>query len=450
MRAHLSKYWEGLRSSYWFVPTLMMLAAIVLSFLTTAADAALGADWIENAGWFHPNTPEGARALLSAIGGSMITVAGVTFSITIAAVAYATSMLGPRLLNNFMRDVSNQITLGTFIATFLYCLLVLRTVHSGSPDQGEFVPQIGVLTALAMTLASLVVLIYFIHHIPKSIQASEVIAQIGSELNQRLVTLFPRQIGNAPREPQDPDQERQAGSQAGEGVPVGAPSDGYVEHLDHEGLLALAQEHDLLIALQHRPGDFVYEGEPLAHVRGIAADDAPVAQIRNAFALGRERTQVQDVMFLVQQLVEIAARALSPGVNDPFTAISCMNWLGSGVRTMAQRQIPRRYRYDEAGRLRVIALTFDFQEFTSAIFDRLRPYVSTDRNASLHMMEMLLRLLRALDDERQRQILLERAEALSDACDSGLDHKHDRQAVRQYLVEMKTRLVSGPAAQAVP
>lgn len=137
MRAHLSKYWEGLRSSYWFVPTLMMLAAIVLSFLTTAADAALGADWIENAGWFHPNTPEGARALLSAIGGSMITVAGVTFSITIAAVAYATSMLGPRLLNNFMRDVSNQITLGTFIATFLYCLLVLRTVHSGSPDQGN-------------------------------------------------------------------------------------------------------------------------------------------------------------------------------------------------------------------------------------------------------------------------------------------------------------------------
>jgi uncharacterized membrane protein len=271
MRAHLSKYWNALRSSYWFVPTLMTLAAIVLSFLTTAADAAFGSSWIEGADWIYPNTPEGARALLSAIGGSMITVAGVTFSITIAAVAYATSMLGPRLLSNFMRDVSNQITLGTFIATFLYCLLVLRTVHSGSSVETEFVPQIGVMTALAMTLASLVVLIYFIHHIPMSIQASEVIAQIGAELNERLLSLFPAVIGQAPLEPQDPEQEQQVAAAADAGMPVEAPGDGYIEHLDGDGLLAMAKEHDLIIRLVHRPGDFVYEGEPLAYVRGASA-----------------------------------------------------------------------------------------------------------------------------------------------------------------------------------
>jgi uncharacterized membrane protein len=451
MRAHLLKYWNTLRSSYWFVPTLMTLAAIGLSFLTTAADAAFGSGWIEGVGWIYPNTADGARSLLSTIGGSMITVAGVTFSITIAAVAYATSMLGPRLLSNFMRDVSNQITLGTFIATFLYCLLVLRTVHSGSSGGAEFVPHIGVLTALFLTLASLVVLIYFIHHIPKSIQASEVISEVGMELNERLVSLFPGQIGHVPEEPKDPEQEREVESLVrGEGLPIDAPGDGYIEQLDADGLLALAQEHDLVVALKYRPGDFVYEGEPLAHVNGLATEDALIGQIRNAFALGRERTQVQDVMFLVQQLVEIAAKALSPGVNDPFTAISCMNWLGSGLRTMAQRQIPSPYRYDDAGRLRVIAPTLDFEAFVSAIFDRLRPYVSTDRNASLHMMEMLGRAVHSLDHEPQRRILLARAEALTDACESGLDQERDRQEVNRHLLGIKARLAPAPAAHAVP
>jgi uncharacterized membrane protein len=153
-------------------------------------------------------------------------------------------------------------------------------------------------------------------------------------------------------------------------------------------------------------------------------------------------------MFLVQQLVEIAARALSPGVNDPFTAISCMNWLGSGLRTMAERQMPRPYRYDDANRLRVIALVIDFEQFASAIFDRLRPYVSTDRNASLHMMETLARAFRALEDEPKRQTLLAHAEALSEACESGLDQERDQQEVLQQLAGIRGLAGCMPATPA--
>jgi uncharacterized membrane protein len=153
-------------------------------------------------------------------------------------------------------------------------------------------------------------------------------------------------------------------------------------------------------------------------------------------------------MFLVQQLVEIAARALSPGVNDPFTAISCMNWLGSGLRTMADRQMPGPYRYDDANRLRVVTPVLDFEQFASAIFDRLRPYVSTDRNASLHMMEMLARAVRTLEDQRKRQILLSHAEALCKGCQSGLDHERDQEEVLRQLARIRGLAGCMPATPA--
>src|SRR5690606_24713612 len=147
----------------------------------------LGLAWINEMGWLNPNTPEGARSLLATIAGSMITVAGVTFSITIAAVAYAASQLGSYLLGNFMRDTANQFTLGTFIATFVFCLLILRTIRGSAdavddPGVAVFVPHIGVAIAMGLTMASLAVLIFFFHHVPRSIQATEVVASLGRSL----------------------------------------------------------------------------------------------------------------------------------------------------------------------------------------------------------------------------------------------------------------------------
>ena len=234
MKATLLTFWEDVRSSYWFIPSLMALAAVLLSSGAIYLDGVIGAGWMDEVAWLYANKPDGARALLSTISGSMITVAGVTFSITIASVAYATGQFGPRLLTNFMQDRGNQVTLGTFIATFLYCLLVLRTIRGadertgGSAEVsgdfvGAFVPHAAILIALVLTLASVGVLIFFIHHVPDSIHISNVIAKIGRELNAKIDSLFPEMLGQKPPEELDGEPESDVRNISSARPPPSAP-----------------------------------------------------------------------------------------------------------------------------------------------------------------------------------------------------------------------------------
>lgn len=442
MQAQLLKLWDDLRSSYWFVPSLMTLGAIALAFATTAIDGYVGPAWIEDIDWLYGNQPAGARALLSTVAGSMIGVAGVTFSITIASVVYASGQYGPRLLMNFMRDRGNQITLGTFIATFLYCLLVLRTVRSAdepSPGAtpagdvlGAFVPHIAILTAVVLTLASVAVLIFFIHHIPESIHVANVIADVGHALNEKIDVLFPERIGEPRAEP--PPDARAAVPAAfyDEAVPVPAPATGYIQGIDADGLFELATEHDLVLRAKYRPGDFISDDEAilLAWPPGRVDDDV-ARELGRHFALGHHRTALQDVRFLVNELVEIAARALSPGVNDPFTAISCLDWLGSMLKTLAQRAFPEASRHDPGGNLRVVANPTTFAEFVEAVFDQLRPYVATDRNAAAHAFRVLGEVAGVADRPDRREALREAADRLLAACETSIPHEADRALLRE-------------------
>jgi uncharacterized membrane protein len=180
MQIRLIKYWEDLRSSYWFVPGAMAVGAILLSFATIALDGYFRAEVLRSLGFIWSGGPEGARGLLQAVAGSMITVAGVTFSITMVALSFASSQFGSRLLRNFMSDTGNQVVLGTFVATFIYCLLVLRTVRSG--DDAEFIPYLSVTVGLVMALVSLMFLIYFIHHMALTMQAPYVIGELANDV----------------------------------------------------------------------------------------------------------------------------------------------------------------------------------------------------------------------------------------------------------------------------
>ncbi|HEX6141387.1 MAG TPA: DUF2254 domain-containing protein [Geminicoccaceae bacterium] len=436
MRATLILNLRTLGAKYWVIPGLMALAAIVLAILMVTLDRILGDRWFAHLPWMYGNEPSGARAVLSTIAGSMITVAGVTFSITIAALATTAATYGPRLISNFMQDRGNQITLGTFIATFLFCLLVLRTVRSADESLSSFVPHLAIIVALVLALASLAVLIYFIHHVPESIHVSNIVARVGRDLGQQIEDLFPDQLGEAGGAG-DPAPERRPPH----AVPVRAREDGYIKYVDAKRLMQLASEHDLRLHLDHRPGDFVRAERDLVWVEApVRADQEVLDRIHATFVIGGFRSQEQDILYLVNRLVEVAARALSPGMNDLFTATNAIDWLGGGLASLARRDMPADQRRDADGRLRIVARSRTFEDVASAIFDQLRPYVAGDRNAALHLMRTLAGVAEATADRERRAVLLSHAKALRLAVVDALDHPRDVEQIEGAYADVLAAL----------
>ena len=327
----------------------------------------------------------------------MITVAGVTFSLTILAVSYATSHFGPRLLDNFMRDRANQLTLGTFVSTFLYCLLVLRTVRSSNHSINTglqtdvFVPHISILIAIALTLVSVGVLIYFIHHIPESIHISNVLNRISRQLSCKIEELYPESLGDPLLTPAE-----DVLSSIDDGYPVRCRITGYLQGIDEIALLNFATEADAVLQLLVRPGDYLLEGEEIAKIRFHQGSDGDARMredgLHAAMAIGIARTPTQDMYFLVNQFVEVAARALSPGVNDPFTAMQCIDQLAKAMVELSGRSIPSRFRMDSAGELRIVTTEPSWADIVDQAFGRLLPYVQADQNVTRHLKSSIQRI----------------------------------------------------------
>ena len=393
MKIRFLRVWDQIRTSYWFIPSLMTFVAVLLAFGVTAFDTRLGSEWLERISWLQANQPEGARSLLSTVAGSMLGVAGVTFSITMVAMVMASSQFGPRLLANFMRDRGNQTTLGIFLATSVYCLLVLRTVRSPGTavdptDASAFVPHLAILLAMVLAVVSLGAFIFFIHHAPESINVSNVIAEVGASFRDQVHRLHPEELGEDGGEPGP--EELGPGEFGRDAVPIEADGTGYIQAVESDALLMLAVEQDLFLRVVYRPGDFVSPGKALAYAAPAdRVEDSTHARVRGAFAWGRARTRTMDLLYLPDQLVELAARALSPGVNDPRSAMACLDWLGVGLIELGRRRTPDPVRVDEEGRPRVLTHGVDFEGAMDAIFDPLRPYVSTDRNATGRAFKVL-------------------------------------------------------------
>ena len=366
----------------------MAAAAIGASFLLVQLDALVSARAIKELGWLYTFGPEGARAILSAIASSMITVAGLTFSITMLTLQLASSQFGPRLLRNFMRDRGNQVVLGTFIATFVYCLLVLRTVRG--TEESSFVQHISVAFGLLLALGSIAVLIYFIHHVASSIRIETLLARLAGETHQAIDRLYPERIGSEP-----PAEHRAAPSLptgfADLARPVCAAEGGYVQRVDVDALMKPAKAHDLLVRVEARPGRFVAAGDPLLLAfPGERVPDAACRELREAIAIGAERTPEQDLEYSIRRIVEIAQRALSPGVNDPTTALYCIDRLDEGLRRLAVRDMPSPVRYDDGNRPRVLSETASFDELACAAFAAIARYGTKDA-------DVIGRLLAAID-----------------------------------------------------
>ncbi len=429
MRSLLHKYWDILHSSFWFLPLLMVGGAIALAVATVAVDEAATDEWLQALGWAYTGGAEGASSVLGAIAGSMITIAGVVFSMTLVALSLASSQLGPRLLRNYMRDTTTQMVLGTFVSTFVYCLLVLRTIRRA--DEIAFVPHLSVNIGVLLALASVAVLIYFIHHVSMSMQADHVVARVGQDLAAEIDRLFPEPIGEG---------RDLAGIQSAdtgipeafdrEARPVLAGGDGYLQHIDANALMALATQADVLLRLERRPGQYVVSGRPLVMVwPGERVNAQLAAQVNDAFALGDQRTSAQDVEHAIHQLVEIAVRALSPGINDPFTAVVCVDRLGSALSRLAQRKMPSPYRSDEQQRLRVLAAPVTFPEIVDAAFNQIRQYARPSAAVTIRLLETIALVAEAVHRSADRAALRRHAQMIVRGAREGLPEAEDRRVV---------------------
>lgn len=353
------------RESFWFLPALLGIVAIVLAQLLITLDRRL--DGTDFGAWgflFYRVGASGSRDILGAIGGSMLAVAATSFSITISVLATASSTYGPRLVRNFMSDRGNQFVLGIFGSTFLYALMVLRSIRSESNDGVSFVPDIAVNVAVLLAVLDVAVLVYFIHHIANSIQVSTLSARVRGELVAVVDSLYPETIFK------DAIAARSVPSPT---VNVCAVSSGFIVGINEQALVSAACAGDCIIELRVGPGDHLIVGEPIAIKSGDVDSDVDEA-VRGALNLGDTRTPNQDIQFAVQQLTEMAVRAMSPSTNDPYTARNALAELAVGLVPLSTRPTPLLGRVDGEGNYRATLTRPTVTDLVDQVFDAMRHY----------------------------------------------------------------------------
>jgi len=385
----------------------MTVAAALLALALVELDRRLLADG-DVAGLYFAfgGGVQGARGVLTTIAGSLITVTATVFSITIVALQLASSQFTPRILRSFSRDRSNQVVLGVFIGTFTYALLVLRTVRSAADEGQTFVPAVSVAVAIGLALVAIGFLIYFIHHVAESIRAAVIVDRATADTLRLVEQLFPAPIGASADGAEilpEPDGERRV---------VAAESAGYLQAVDADSLFTLAETSHLLVRMELRIGEFVLPGGPLATVwPASAVDDEITDGVRGAFVTSPERTLQHDAELGIRQIADIAMRALSPGVNDPTTAVNCVDRLSEILVVLGNRRAPDRARAGEDGCVHLLAGGTTFERAVDLSFDQIRHYGAGDPSFAAHLL-VTLGDLASLVPPYRRPVVVRQAEAL--------------------------------------
>ncbi|HEY7323192.1 MAG TPA: DUF2254 domain-containing protein [Streptosporangiaceae bacterium] len=421
---------EVLRTNLWLVPAIEVCVAAALFACTYALDRAAYDGVFPVPGWAISGGPDVARTVLTAIAAAVITVVGVVFSIVIVALTLTSTQFGPRMLRNFIRDRGTQLTLGTFVATFVYAVLALGSVGQGS--HGPFVPHISVTVTLALMLADLAVLIYFLHHIARQIQLPEVIASIARDLQQAIEL----QAGDSAESRANAAQASAliAGLGGGDGV-VSAPRSGYLQYVEHQTLVAIATEADAVIHVMFRPGHFIVAGQQYASVWPADAASVVVRELAAAHVTGPYRTLAQDVSFGVDQLVEICIRALSAAVNDTFTALTCIDWIGDSLCKVAGRWQPTRVYRDDAGAVRVITTEATWERLVQRACDMIRQASAGMPAVMIRQLGALAKVVERTPAGRERQVLLDEADMIERLSSATVGEASDRAAIsRAYAL----------------
>ena len=427
--------WDKLMLSIWFVPFAMSTCAVILAIIMLEIDFRFGYSPL---GWasFLRIDAAGVRQVVSVISGAMMTITGVVFSVSVVSLALASNQFGPKVLRNYLQDTSNKLVLGLFVATFIYALLILVSVDTG---QGGFVPIYSMLVSLLLTVLATGGLIIYIHNISTAIQADQVIALIGEELSNAIDNML-ESVENKDNSKSPPSrQDCLLQKQGLKKFSICSPKSGYIQVIDYNDLASFAAEHNALLEFDRRPGHFVIEGSPIGscYINEECSNER-LNQILSRIIVGRQRTPVQDIEFSIAQLLQIALRALSPGINDSLTAIACIDWLSAALGRMAGCEFPSSCFSDSTGVVRVSTNAFSFEGAVNAAFDPLRQSARGNEMATIRLLEALERVIRVAKKADYCKVLLAKAELVhADAIES-IPCESDRESVSECLTRCQS------------
>lgn len=427
MFTRLLTLWHSLRSSLWALPILMVILAGIAAVLAVQMPVRQGDDPV----WFlYSGDAEEAPQFLSNLVTAMITMATLVVSITMVVLTLAAQQLGPRLIRSFMADRRTQLTLGLFVSTVIYLLLVLRSAYGSF----ERVPNLAVTGGTVLVLLCLVALLVFVHHLARSIIADNTIDRVGEALDDDIARLLPESNSEQATAPDKHPSET--------GTALQLHKSGYVQAVNYTGLVDIARHADAVIELSFKPGRHVVEGITFAWIAPAAKDDVH-EKIEDCIFLGGERASVQDLETSIRQLVEVALRALSPSISDPFTATAVIDRLTTSLAKIMKRGVPQWVWTDEDDKVRLLAPRSTFADIVQESFRQIRQHAQDQPAVLIRLVESLGQLMQQAD-EAQGDVLEEQIEIVVETGRRSIVQKQDLETLERrakFALDRKTAKV---------
>jgi uncharacterized membrane protein len=439
-----SNTWDRLEVSFWFAPAIMAVVAVLLAWVIYWLDSQIPNAALANSRFVLSGTVGEMRSALLNMAGTVLGTAGVVFTLLTLPLSTVAAQYGSRLLRVFLGDRTTQFVLGMFVATFVYCIAGALSIPPASVEQEG--PQLTATVGVYLMLATFATLILLVQHISTMLQAPNIAAAAGAELRDVVRAEIPHLVtsGDEPErglQAQTPRQSAPDTLGEPEGYALRARRTGYIQYIDPEIMLTLAREKDLVIHLVRKPGHYVQAGAVVALVSPASRiDERFDKMIRRAFQIGNGRTPTQDIAYAVNQLTEMAVRAMSPAINDPFTAMTCLDHMGDGlVRFIRQGERGSHY-YDREGRLCLVLEPVRFAELLSAAFDMLRHASCDNASVLLHMLDVIDLIGQETKSPEARRLLLNHVSLIQAESEAGDLIEQDRQAIQLRGQALRVKL----------
>ncbi len=439
MRRRAAAFSDAFLTRLWPLPSVGVVAAVVVAVVLTRVDEHIDEDLPTTlATYIFGGDADAARSVLSAIAGSLITVTSLTFSLTVVTLQLASSQFSPRLLRTFTADRFVQMTLTLFLATFVYALTVLRTVRTGEVGTPDFVPRLSVTVGFVLTVASSLGLVLFLAHLVRQIRVETLLDKVAHESRETLRRVMDDDVPRNQRLPEPP---------AGPSL-LTCTLSGFLTGVDERSLLAIALELDVVVRLDLSPGDAQAAGTPVGLAWSISTEPLSGDRLgaledgfRGAVSIGQERTSGQDIGFGLRQVTDVATRALSPGINDPTTAVHALVASTDLLCGMVALDPGPRTVYDDQRRARVVVPYPDLTELLDLAVSQPRRYGASDPAVLAALFSLLRQVAWSTDDPAHHRAVSEQLERLRETAG-----RHDVDSVEEARLQHLARQVEDALA----